>query len=115
MVDNNFNWGISTSGFPTALKMAEVKPVFKITSRNNKTNYRPVSLLLKYFRYKKDLIYKQVPGYFEPILSKYQCGFWKGYSALNYLLVMVEKWKKCFNRNGTCGAFLTNLSKAFIC
>ena len=28
---------------------------------------------------------------------------------------MVEKWKKCIDKKGTCGALLTDLSKAFDC
>ena len=28
---------------------------------------------------------------------------------------MVEKWEKCLDKKGTCGALLTNLSKAFDC
>ena len=37
----------------------------------------------------------------------------KGYSAQNGLLVILEKCKKCFDRKGTCGGLLTDLSKAF--
>ena len=53
--------------------------------------------------------------YFETILSKYKCGFRKGHSAQHCLLVIVEKWKKCFDKKGTCGVLLTYLSKAFDC
>ena len=53
--------------------------------------------------------------YFEPILSKYQCGFRKGHSPQNCLLVMAEKWKKCLDKKITCGTLLTDLSKAFDC
>ena len=28
---------------------------------------------------------------------------------------MTEKWKKCLNRNGVCGALLTDLTKPFDC
>ena len=47
------------------------------------------------------MIYKQVSEFFEPILSKYECGFRKSYSAPNCLLVMVGKWKKCIDKEGT--------------
>ena len=54
-------------------------------------------------------MFKQRSEYFESFLSKYQCGFRKGYSAQHCLLSMLEKWKsrKMF------GAHLTDLSKAF--
>ena len=41
----NFNNIILTSLFPEQLKYADVKPVFKKDSRNDKRNYRPVSIL----------------------------------------------------------------------
>ena len=53
--------------------------------------------------------------FFEPVFSKYQCGFRKGHSAQNCLLVMIEKLKKCLDRNGVCGSLLTDFSKAFEC
>ena len=48
-------------------------------------------------------------------LSKYQCGFWKGYSSQYCLILMVEKWGQCIEKGGTSGALLTDLSKSFDC
>ena len=42
--------------------------------------------------------------YSYPILSKYQFGFRKGYSAHQYLLTMIEKWRVSLDQNGTCTA-----------
>ena len=53
--------------------------------------------------------------FFEPVFSKYQCRFPKGHSAQYCLLTMTEKWKKCLDSNGACGALLTDLSKEFDC
>ena len=53
--------------------------------------------------------------YFESFLSKYQCGFRKGYSAQHCLLSMLEKWKSAMDNNKMFGALLTDLSKAFDC
>ena len=41
----NFNDIILTSLFPEQLKFADIKPVFKKDSQNDKRNYRPVSIL----------------------------------------------------------------------
>ena len=49
----------------------------------------------------------------DPILSKYQCGFRKGYSAQHCLLAMLEKWKNAVDKGKIFGALLTDLSKAF--
>ena len=48
-------------------------------------------------------------------LSKYQCGFKKGYNAQHCLLAMIEKWKKEVSNGNVLGALLTDFSKAFDC
>ena len=60
-------------------------------------------------------MYTQLNKYFDSILSKYQFGFRKGYSAQQCLLAMIEKWRVSLDKNGTCAALLTDLSKAFDC
>ena len=60
-------------------------------------------------------MFKQMSEYFEPILSKFQCGFRKGFSARNCLLAMLEKWKSALDNKRNFGALLTDLSKAFDC
>ena len=109
---HSFNEGISTARFPDIFK--EVKPVLKKKSRIDKENYRPVSILLVISKIFERLIFKQLM-FFEPVFSKYHCGFWKGHSAQHCLLAMAEKWKWCLDSNGACGAFLTDSSKAFDC
>ena len=52
------------------------------------------------------LLCKQLTVFADQNLLKYQCGFRKGFSAQNYLVAMLERWK---------GALLTDLSKAFDC
>ena len=36
------------------------------------------------------IMFKQTSEYFEPILSKFQCGFSKGFSAQHCLFAMLE-------------------------
>ena len=48
-------------------------------------------------------------------LSKYQCGFQKGFNAQHCLLAMLKKWKKAVDTKKVFGALLTDLSKAFDC
>ena len=51
----------------------------------------------------------------EPLFSKQQCGFRKGYSTQYCLLSMLEKWKSAVDKGKYFGALLTDLSKAFDC
>ena len=38
-------------------------------------------------------MFKQISTYFEPVLSKVQCAFRKGFSVQHCFLLMLEKWK----------------------
>ena len=51
----------------------------------------------------------------ESFLSKYQCGFRKGFSTQHCLLFMLEKWKRAVDNGKVFGILLTDLSKAFDC
>ena len=51
--------------------------------------------------------------YIDDILSKYQCGFCKGFIAQHCLVSMIEKWKESVDNCRTFGTLLTDLSKAF--
>ena len=73
-----------------------------------KKTTRAVSILPVITKIFERLIFKQ-SMFFEPVFSKYQCGFRKGHSAQHCLLTMTEKWKNCLDSTGVCGALLTDL------
>ena len=60
-------------------------------------------------------MYNQLCSYFDNIISRNQCGFRKGHSAQQCLLVMIEKFKESIDQGHQFGALLTYLSKAFDC
>ena len=109
----NINHSINNSTFPQQLKWADVKPVFKKNSRTDKENYRPVSILPNISKIYERCLYKQLYDYFDVIFSRNQCGFRKGFSVVNCLLPMIEKWRESLDQGGAYGALLTDLSKAF--
>ena len=51
----------------------------------------------------------------DQFLSKYQCGFRKGFNAQHCFLAILEKWKKAVDTKNVFGFLLTDLSKAFDC
>ena len=57
----------------------------------------------------------QLSTYFEKIVSKFHCGFEKGFNTEPYLLLMLEKLKHAVNNKKVFGALLTDLSKGFEC
>ena len=111
----NFNLCIDVDIFPSDLKIADATPTYKKKSKYSKDNYRPVSILSNISKIYERCIYDQIEKYFDAILSIYQCGFRKGYSAQHCLMSLIEKWKESVDSGGAFGALLTDLSKAFDC
>ena len=60
-------------------------------------------------------MHRQISEYFETVLSKFQCGFQKGYSTQDCLLAMIENCKKALDQGNEYGALLHDLSKSFDC
>ena len=110
-----FNSGIDNNKFPDTLKIAEIKPSFKQDDRQNKGNYRPVSLLPVISKVYVKVLYGQINEYFETILSPLQCGFRKGHGVQHCLLALVEKWRHALDKKQSAGLLTTDLSKAFDC
>ena len=96
-----------------SLKNAIITPVHEKGTKTSKDHYRPVSILSNISKIYERFIFKQMSEYFESILSKYQCGFRKGFSPHHCLLAMLEKWKLAVDNKKTFGALLGDLSKAF--
>ena len=115
IIYSQFNESINSSKFSLSFKLANMTPVFKNESRNHKNNYRPVHILPLISKVFEKIMNKQLSIYFEEILSKFQCGFRKGFSTQHCLLLMLEKWKRAVDNNKVFGALLTDLSKAFDC
>ena len=109
------NETISSGKFPAILKNGDFTAVFKKGFKGSKENYRPASILLILSKIFKKIISKQITDFMGPLLSKYQCGFRRGFSAQNCLLAMLEKWTSSVDKGKAFGVLLTDLSKAFDC
>ena len=86
-IRNCINSSISTGTFPDELKIADIVPVFKKEDPNDKTNYRPISLL--------PLISKIFEKVYK-ILSPKLCGFRKGHSTQHALLNLLKNWRELY-------------------
>ena len=110
---HNFNNNIATGHFPHKLKLADVSPVFKNGCTTDISNYQPISILPVISKVYERLVFYQVNKHFDPIFSKYQCGFRKGYSTQYCMILLVEKWKRSINTRGCAGTLLTDMSLEF--
>ena len=77
---NNFNNSVHSCVFPDKLKLANVIPSHKSGNRNTMANYHPISNLSDISKVYERLLYYQLNNYFDNKLSKFQCGFRKGFS-----------------------------------
>ena len=109
----DFNKSVETGVFPRNQKLADVSPVFKKSDKHDKGNYRQVSILSALSKIFERLMSYQINDYMENKLSVFLCGFRKGMSAQNCLLLLVEKWKKSLDKKEEAGVLLTDLSRAF--
>ena len=70
------------------LKLADVTPLYKLVKKDHDENYS---------------------------INVSMCGFRKGLSTHQWLLALLEKWKKEADNGEIFGDLLTDLSKAFDC
>ena len=80
--------------FPIWFKSCWCDPAFKKKSKTSKDNYRPITILPDISKIYERCLYNQMQTYFDNLLSKYQCGFRKGFNAQHCLVSMIKKWKK---------------------
>ena len=85
---------MSKGVFPDEVKHPDIKLIYKKESRNKKENYTPLSILPTLSKIFELCMYDQLKDYFDKLLSKYQCGFRKGFSKQHCLLAMIEKLRK---------------------
>ena len=85
---NNFNKYLNNGTIPEILKNAVVNPIFKKGSKLDKSNYRPIRILSNISKPLERCIFQQINQYFEPIFSRFQCGFRKGHLAQDTLINM---------------------------
>ena len=101
--------------FPSALKIAVVKPIFKTGDKKQFNNYRPISILPYISKILEKVIHIRTMSYLQDanVLSASQYGFQKNKSTYMPLLLLQENITKAFeNGKLVCGIYL-DLKKAF--
>lgn len=108
---------LKTGIFPDALKVACVIPVFKKGSKDDLSNYRPISLLPIISKIFEKAIKKQIVEYLENhnLFNKYQYGFREKLSTTDAIVKFTEHTLECFEKGRYSAALFCDLSKAFDC
>ena len=107
------NNAISNSELFENLKSADATPVFKKKDPLDKTNYRPVSVLLPLSKMFGRLMQKQINQHIKNKFSLYLYRYRKRFSTQYALLSLIEHRKKTLDEKGFGGTVLMDLSKAF--
>ena len=107
----NFNKSWENGEFPNCLKLPNITPVFKKRTEPE----RPVNFLPVFSKIFERLLSTQLSEFFDNILSKFQCGFRKGYGTQHCLLLMLEIRKGATDNNIAFDTLLTDRSITFEC
>ena len=113
-----YNKSKNNQNYPTSMKIADVIPVYKPNEKNEKVfkkNYRPVSLTPVVSKVFERNMFNEINQYIDKFLSPFLFGYRKGRSTEQYLVTMIEFWRKALDNRSSAGAVLTDLSKAFVC
>ena len=89
-IHHNFNNSLSSSSFLPGLKYADVRPIFKKDDKNDKENYRPISILPNISKIYEGLMYDQLYPDFNEIFPNLVF-FHNGYNVAQCLIIMTEK------------------------
>ena len=100
---------------PTDWKMAQVIPIFKKDSKNDKANYRPVSLTAISCKIMEAMIREKMLVFLEEnkLLSQSQHGFTRGRSCLTNLLESLEDWTAALDEGYGLDILFLDYKKAF--
>ena len=118
LVNNNvtkiFNASINQCHFPGAWKKANVCPVYKQKgSKDDPSNYRPISVLPVLARVFEKLVAGQLQAFCDgaKIIPDEQFGFRKNSSCELALLTTVDRWYSAIDTGQLIGALLLDMSR----
>ena len=108
------NYCISTQTFPSKWKIAKVTPVFKGQgSKDDKENYRPISVLLILSKIFEKHICEHLRNYIHDHLNTLQSGFRRLHSTETALVRLVNQLLMDLDSNRVSGLAFVDYKKAF--
>ena len=103
--------------FPSKLKYAIIKPLFKSKDPTNVSNYRPIALLPVMSKIFEKVFLSRVVGFLDKhnILNKSQFGFRENSSTSSAVYSFTNLMLKLLDSKDCVASILCDLSKAFDC
>ena len=115
VLSNIFNTSISEGLFPNNWKVARVAPIYKEGPTEDRSNYRPISVLPVVSHLFEKTIFDQLNAYFEDnkFFFSHQSGFRALHSVLTCLLKSSDDWYQDFDKGFLSSVVFIDLKKAF--
>ena len=110
---NVFNACISSCGFPSTHKWADINPRYKKKDNLCKENYRSVNVLVVVFKVFGRVLSDQLMAYFVSILNHSLSAYRAGYDCQHVILQLTEFWCQSLDKGNCVGTVAMDLSKAF--
>ena len=109
------NQCLTTGIFPTAFKIAKVKPIYKKGNKSDLNNYRPISLLPTISKIFERVIHTQLYNYLSEnkLLCEQQYGFRSQHSTELAAIKLVDYLTHNMDTNKIPTSIYLDLSKAF--
>ena len=110
-----FNESLFAGKFPEDWKIARIAPIFKSGAKDDRSNYRPISVLPFISRLFEKLIFNQFYEYLDANKSLYehQSGFRLLHSVATALLASTNDWYLNIDKGKYTGLVFIDLKKAF--
>ena len=95
-----FNWSLASGNFPQNWMIARVLPIYKDGNIEDRSNYRPISVLPIISRLFEKIIFDQMYKYFvaNKLFFSDQSGFRALHSVLTCLLKCTNDWYMNFDK-----------------
>lgn len=110
-----FNYSLITGAIPEEWKRAQVTPIFKDGSRQDTSNYRPISVIPLCMKVFEKVVHAQLYEHISHnnLLNQFQSGFRSGYSTTTALRDVSDYLYDQRRLGNMSGAIYLDLKKAF--
>ena len=109
------NKSLITGEFPCSWKEAKIKPLFKSGAKDDKNNYRPISILPTVSKLIEKWVENKLSEYSNEydLLHQSQSGFRSNHSTESAIVRMIDSWLKAVNDGKLTGCVMVDFRKAF--
>ena len=110
-----FNASLATGIVPNVWKLAKITPIFKTGARNEKNNYRPISVLPVFAKLFENIVHDQLSDFLlsNRELTISQFAYRKLHSTITSLISLSDYWYENIDKNDANFGLFLDLKKAF--